>query len=213
MTGPAFRPSPAERSRRPVLALGAALMLGLTGCGLNSDPLATGGGASTPDGSVTVGSADFPESQIIAEIYAGALRSEGIEADTEPGIGAREAYIGALQDGSIDAVPDYTGNLLTYFDPEATATGEEEILQELPEAMPPGLSVLEPSPAQNKDSIVVTRQTADEHGLRSLEDLAPLCADMTFAGAPEFQERSYGCLLYTSPSPRDVEESRMPSSA
>lgn len=192
MTGPAFRRSPAERSRRPVLALGTALMLGLTGCGLNSDPLATGGGASTPDGSVTVGSADFPESQIIAEIYAGALRSEGIEADTEPGIGAREAYIGALQDGSIDAVPDYTGNLLTYFDPEATATGEEEILQELPEAMPPGLSVLEPSPAQNKDSIVVTRQTADEHGLRSLEDLAPLCADMTFAGAPEFQERSYG---------------------
>lgn len=96
MTGPAFRPSPAERSRRPVLALGAALMLGLTGCGLNSDPLATGGGASTPDGSVTVGSADFPESQIIAEIYAGALRSEGIEADTEPGIGAREAYIGEV---------------------------------------------------------------------------------------------------------------------
>ena len=134
MTGPAFRPSPAERSRRPVLALGAALMLGLTGCGLNSDPLATGGGASTPDGSVTVGSADFPESQIIAEIYAGALRSEGIEADTEPGIGAREAYIGALQDGSIDAVPDYTGNLLTYFDPEATATGSSSSRWLIPSA-------------------------------------------------------------------------------
>ena len=28
-----------------------------------------------------------------------------------------------------------------------------------------------------------------------------------------YYKRSYGCLLYTSPSPRDVEESRMPSSA
>lgn len=179
--------------RRAVLGAGAgAALLALSGCGLNSDPLATGGGATTPDGSVTVGSADFPESQIIAEIYAGALRSEGIEADTELGIGAREAYVGALQDGSIDAVPDYTGNLLTFLDPEATATGEDEILQALPEAMPGGLSVLEPAPAQNKDSIVVTRRTAEEHGLRSLEDIGPLCGDMTFAGPPEFQERSYG---------------------
>lgn len=192
MTRPDSTTARGARRRTAMGAGAAAALLVLSGCGLNSDPLATGGGASTPDGSVTVGSADFPESQIIAEIYAGALRSEGIEADTQLGIGAREAYIGALEDGSIDAVPDYTGNLLTFMDPEATATGEEEILEALPSALPEGLSVLEPAPAQNKDSIVVTRETADEHGLSSLAEIGPLCPDMTFAGPPEFQERSYG---------------------
>ncbi|WP_144790257.1 ABC transporter substrate-binding protein [Kocuria palustris] len=192
MSRPDAHPTPRAGRRRALGAGAAAAALLLSGCGLNSDPLATGGGASTPDGSVTVGSADFPESQIIAEIYAGALISRGIEADTQLGIGAREAYIGALEDGSIDVVPDYTGNLLTFMDPEATATEEQEILDALPSALPEGLSVLEPAPAQNKDSIVVTQETAEEHGLSSLADIGPLCGEMTFAGPPEFQERTYG---------------------
>lgn len=195
----AARPTSARRplqgrARAALLPLGLAGMLVLSACGGGSDPLADDE-AEVDSGSseaVTVGSADFPESQIIAEIYAGALSSEGIEAQTELGIGAREAYVGAVQDGSIDVVPDYTGNLLLFNDPEASAGSADEVLSALPLSLPDGLTVLEPAEAENKDAIVVTQETADEHGLRSITDIAPLCQEMTFAGPPEFQERAYG---------------------
>jgi osmoprotectant transport system substrate-binding protein len=69
-----------------------------------------------------VGSADFTESKILAEIYSQALKAKGVESSTKLGIGSREIYIKALQDGSITAVPEYTGNLLLNFDTNATAT-------------------------------------------------------------------------------------------
>ncbi|MDO5619042.1 ABC transporter substrate-binding protein [Kocuria sp.] len=172
----------------PVAVVG---LLTLSACG-GSDPLNDSGSTSGGDGTVTVGSADFPESQIIAELYAGVLRDAGIEASTESGIGAREAYIGALEDGSVDLVPDYSGNLLLYVDPESGAASEEEIMDALPDALPDGLSVLDPSEAQNKDAMVVTRETADEYSLTSITDMAEVCDQLVIAGPPEFRERAYG---------------------
>lgn len=176
--------------RSAALPLAAVGVLTLSACG-GSDPLnddSSGGG----DGTVTVGSADFPESQIIAELYAGVLRDAGIEADTEPGIGAREAYIGAVEDGSIDLVPDYSGNLLLYVDSESDAASAEEILEALPDALPDGLTVLDASEAENKDAMVVTRDTAEEYSLSSIADMAEVCDQLVIAGPPEFQERAYG---------------------
>ena len=69
-----------------------------------------------------MGSAACGQSEVLAEIYAVALEAKGIRASTRLDIGAREAYIGAVRDGSIDLFPEYTGNLLQYFDPNATAT-------------------------------------------------------------------------------------------
>lgn len=189
-------PLPGPARRRPRLRTAAAsvaataALVGLTACG--GDPLASDDSQDGGDQAVTVGSADFPESQIIAEIYAGALRSDGVDAGTELGIGAREAYVGAVEDGSIDVVPDYTGNLLLYLDPESTAASADEVRDALPLALPEGLSVLEPADAENKDAIVVTQETADANSLRSITDIAPLCEDMVFGGPPEFQERAYG---------------------
>ena len=185
--------APALRRRLAVPAAGAALLLGLTACGSGEDPLAGDEGSATDAaGTVTVGSADFPESQIVAELYAGALGSAGIETETSPGIGAREAYVGAVQDGSVDVVPDYSGNLLLFADPEATASSAEEIMAALPEALPEGLTVLAPAEAQNKDAMVVTRETADRYGLTSIADLAEVCDQLVIAGPPEFAERTYG---------------------
>ena len=193
-----------RRRRAAAPALGAALLLGLTACGGGEDPLA-GDGESSPASAetVTVGSADFPESQILAEIYAGAIESAGVEAETSPGIGAREAYVKAVQDGSVDVVPDYSGNLLLYADPEATATTPEEIMTALPEALPEGLVVLEPAEAQNKDAMVVTPETAERYGLQSIADMAEVCDQLVIGGPPEFRERpqglqgleeNYGCV-------------------
>lgn len=177
--------------RAVTLPLAAAGLLTLSACG-GGDPLAEDDQTAQGDGSVTVGSADFPESQIIAELYAGVLQDAGIEVSTEPGIGAREAYIGAVEDGSIDLVPDYTGNLLLYMDSESSAASAEEIMGELPDALPEGLTVLEPSEAENKDAMVVTQETADEYSLSSISDMTAVCDQLVIAGPPEFQERAYG---------------------
>ena len=87
----------------------AALCVAVAACG-SSNPL---GGASGNVNSIVVGSAGFPESKIIAEIYAQALQTNGFNVGRRMGIGSREAYVPALKDHSIDLVPEYIGNLLS----------------------------------------------------------------------------------------------------
>lgn len=178
------------------LAGGLTAALALTACGANSDPQAGGGGEET-SGELVVGSADFPESQTIAEIYAGALQAEGIDASTQLNIGSREIYYTAVEDGSIDIIPDYTGNLLLFADPDATAQSAEEIMTALPDALAAAspdanLGVLEPAEAENKDAMVVTAATAEEYGLTSIEDMAEVCDELTIGAPSTFQERAYG---------------------
>ena len=177
------------------LAAGVGIALALSACG-GGDPLsspttsATGG--ATAGGSLIVGSADFPESQIIAEIYAGALNAAGVTATTKPNIGSREIYFKAVQDGSVDVVPDYSGNLLSHVDAEAAEVTPEDIYKALPGKLPQGLAVLEPSKAENKDAMVVTKATAEKHQLKSIEDLAKVCKDLTLGAPATFETRPYG---------------------
>ena len=170
--------------------------MALSACGGSSDPLsnapATSGAASGEATSLVVGSADFPESQIVAEIYAGALAAAGITATTKPNIGSREVYIKAVQDGSVDVVPDYTGNLLLHVDKEAAEESAEDIAAALPEKLPEGLAVLEPSEAENKDAMVVTKATAEKYQLKSIEDLAKVCSEIAVGAPATFAERAYG---------------------
>ncbi|WP_206069167.1 ABC transporter substrate-binding protein [Kocuria sp. KD4] len=188
----------ARRALRPAAwaAMTATAVFALTACGGGSDPLAENSGDAASGGSsdaVTVGSADFPESQVIAELYAGVLRDAGVTVETKPGIGAREAYVGAVKDGSVDVVPDYSGNLLLFADKDATAASAEDIMKALPSALEgQQLSALDPSRAENKDALVVTQATAEKYGLTSIEDLSSVCGDLIMAGPPEFQERAYG---------------------
>lgn len=187
--------------RRGLLGLTAGLsaVLAMTACGANSDP--QGGeaneGAEGSSGPLVVGSADFPESQIIAEIYAGALNGAGLEASTRPNIGSREIYFPALADGSIDIVPDYSGNLLLHVDPDATAESAEDIMAALPDALAShspdaNLGVLEASEAENKDAMVVTAATAEKYGLVSIEDMAEVCDELVLGAPSTFTERAYG---------------------
>lgn len=152
-----------------VLMTGLLLVLGLAGCSSPSNPLENGQATGPADakGPLVVGSANFPESGTLAEIYAGALNAGGIAATTKPQIGSREIYVRAVQDGSIDLVPDYSGNLLRYVDKNATAVSAVDVMEELPGKLPAGLAVLEPAAAEDKDSIVVTEQTAAKYGLKN----------------------------------------------
>lgn len=168
-----------------VLAVGASL----TACAGDPTKQAPGGGGDS--GTITVGSAAFPESEIIAEIYAQALEAEGITVRKQLNIGAREVYIPALKNGEIDLIPEYTGNLLTYLDPKATATAPAEVTAALVEAVPDDLGVLSPAPAEDKDSLNVTAAFAKEHGLKTIGDLAKIDG-LRLAANPEFKQRAYG---------------------
>jgi osmoprotectant transport system substrate-binding protein len=177
----------------------AALVVGvlaIAGCGANSDPTAQDTTKETskpaPKDTIAVGSANFPESALIAEIYAGALKAKGVEVTTKLNIGSREAYLGGLQDGSIDLVPEYTGNLLQYYDKKATATTADEVFAALPAALPDGLIVLDKSSAEDKDAVVVTKATADKYSLKSIADLKAVQNDITLGGPPEWRSRANG---------------------
>lgn len=173
----------------------AAAALALTGCA-SGDPLGNEAGSTgeteNSAGSVTVGSAAFAESEIIAYIYAGALERSGIEVSVTPAIGARDVYIAALEDGSIDLVPEYTGNLLQFFDAEAEAQGKEEVYSALVEAVPEGFEVLDQAEAADADSYNVTPEFSEEYGVTSLADLANVPVSLSVAANPEFAERPYG---------------------
>lgn len=183
---------------RPLLALAVAALVGFTACGGGSaDPMDTGTDADgttepAPAGDIVVGSANFSESILLAHIYAGALSNDGINATTNTGIGSREIYLRALEDGSIDVIPEYTGALGFFYDSDFSETDPEAVYAAVEALLPEDFVMLAKSEAENNDSVAVTRETADEFGLTTIEDLAEVAAEMTFAAPPEFQERPQG---------------------
>jgi osmoprotectant transport system substrate-binding protein len=137
---------PKSLTARSAAALaGAALLLTACGGGQN-DPLQGGSGqgsaAPAAGDTIVVGSANFPENQILAEIYAQALAAKGVKVEKRLNIGS--------------------------------------------------LTVADKAAAEDKDAVVVTRETATRLNLKSIEDLAPRCGELVFGGPPEFQERPDG---------------------
>jgi osmoprotectant transport system substrate-binding protein len=162
----------------------------VVGCG-SSNPL--GGGAISGDlKSIIVGSGDFPESKIVAELYAQTLEANGFTVSRQFGIGSRETYIPALKDHSIDLVPEYTGNLLQYFDKTTSVTTPDAVELALFHALPGDLSVLTPSPASDTDTVAVSEATAQKWNLKTIADLAAHSAEVKFGGPSEFQNRTEG---------------------
>jgi len=159
-----------------------------------TQPVTTGGGASLDGTSLTVGSANFPENVLLAEIYAQALEAKGAKVSRKLNIGAREVYYKALTDGEIQLLPEYTNSLLSFIlkakGQTPTAKNVEEQVTALKAALPATLTVLTPSTAEDKDVIVCNKQTADKYNLKSLSDLAPAGGNITLGAAPEFAQRS-----------------------
>ncbi|MEU1902221.1 MULTISPECIES: ABC transporter substrate-binding protein [Nocardiopsis] len=177
------------------IALPLAALL-LTGCGA-SDPYAEEGGGGSGGGSgdaVVIGSADFPESTLLAEIYGRAMEAEGVEVDYQLGIGSREVYYSQIESGNLSVFPEYNGAILAYLDENAPTGSSEETNQRVTEALPEGLEILDSSSAENKDSVTVTSEVAEEHGLASLEDLAGVAGELTLGGPPEFETRQQGVV-------------------
>ena len=183
---------------RIALVLTATLALAVTGCGANDDPLSndTGnGGNSAAASTVTVGSANFAESELLAEIYAQALEAKQVQVKRQFNIGARELYLKALQDGSIDLLPEYNGALLSALAkggaPEGVSS-PDEVLAALKKVLPAGTEVLDQSAAEDKDTLTVTQDTATKYSLKTIDDLKPVAGKLSIGAGPEWQERYQG---------------------
>lgn len=181
----------AHRSLKAAITVVLATLIGLMLSACGSNPVTSSGGDAKSGKSIVVGSASFGESEILAEIYAGALKSKGISATTKPNIGQREAYIGAITDGTINLFPEYSGNLLNYFDKKATATAPGDVTAALAKALPDSLQVLNASAAEDKDSLNVTAALAKKYGLKTIADLKKV-PNVRLAANPEFKTRPYG---------------------
>lgn len=170
---------------RTKLMTGFALAAGLvlSGCATSED-------ASQTE-AVVVGSQAYYSNEIIAEIYAQALEGAGYEVERKFQIGQRDAYLPELESGAVDLFPEYTGNLLQFYSPDASATEADEVYAALGEALPEGLSALAMSPATDQDSYNVTAEFAEANALVSLEDLVGV-EGLILGGAPELEERPYG---------------------
>ncbi|WP_374975292.1 glycine betaine ABC transporter substrate-binding protein [Microbacterium trichothecenolyticum] len=182
------------RTRLAVALAGTAVAaLALAGCA-SSDPLtgdSTDSGDTADSSTIVIGSQAYYSNEIIAEIYAQALEGAGFTVERNFNIGQRDAYIPSLEDGSVDLFPEYTGNLLQYFEPDTTATTPEDVYAALGDALPDGLTVLDQSPATDQDSYNVTATFAEENGLTSIADLAGIDG-LVLGGPPELEDRPYG---------------------
>ena len=165
----------------------------------NTSATASSSGASNPlggsaaSGSVVIGSANFPENELLAEVYALALQAKGVKVTTKLNIGAREVYYPQVKSGAITIIPEYNGTLLTVeADPTSTAKTTAQVDAALAAKLPSTLTVLNPAPAQDSDSITVTAATAAKDHLKTIADLKPYASSMVLGGPPEFKTRSDG---------------------
>ena len=183
-----------RKTKLVAVAAVAAMILPLSACG--GDPTTAGG--SGDSSSITIGSANFPESELLAEMYAQALEAKGMKVQRKFNIGARELYLKALEDGSIDLIPKYNGALLAALSPGGTVPADvstpEEVYDALQEILPSGTETLEQSEAEDKDTLTVTSDTAEQYDLETIDDLKPVAAKLTLGGGPEFAKRYQGVV-------------------
>lgn len=182
-----------KKGRLTVLgAVAIGAMVALAGCA-SSDPLSSGDSSASSDGdTLVIGSQQYYSNEIIAELYAQALEAKGYTVDRQYQIGQREVYLPELESGKIDVFPEYTGNLLQYYDKEETAKSPEEVEAALAEALPDGLTALKAAEASDQDSYNVTKEFSEENDITSLADLKDYSGTLTLGAPPENAERPYG---------------------
>lgn len=176
------------------LAIGAVVVgaaLALSGCA-SDDPLSTGSAGPSDSTTITVGSQAYYSNEIIAEIYSQALEDAGFKVQRQFNIGERDAYLPSLENGDIDLFPEYTGNLLQFYDAKTTATTSDDVYSALAGALPKGLTVLDQASATDQDSYNVTAKFAADNNLKSLADLANVTTPLTLGGNAELEQRPYG---------------------
>jgi osmoprotectant transport system substrate-binding protein len=151
----------------------------------------------SPGNAIRVASFAFPESVLLANLYAAALRARGYPVELMTDVGSREIVEPALTHGLIDLVPEYAGSALAFVslgrsrasrDTGATFAAVAAAFASR------GIRALQPAPAQDANAIVVTASTAGRYHLSNVSDLLPVAPHLVFGGPPECPQRPL-CLL------------------
>ena len=184
------------KSRLTAAAVVLAALLPMSACG--GDPTSGGGTGDSSSPAITIGSANFPENQLLAEMYAQALEAKDVKVTRKFNIGARELYLKALKEGSVNMIPEYNGNFMAALSPNGEApegvTTTEQVNEALAKVLPSGLQVLESSPAEDKDTLTVTSDNAEKYSLKTIEDLKPVAGKLVLGAGPEFKTRFQGVV-------------------
>jgi len=144
------------------------------------------------DDAISVASFNFPESTVLAEIYAQALEGAGFRIDRQLDLGPRELVEPALQRGLVELVPEYAGSALAFatLGGAPGAADQQDTNRALAEALAPrGITALEPARAEDQNGFAVTRATAEHYGLRTISDLTSVASTLTFGGPVECPRR------------------------
>ncbi len=177
-----------KRSGWWIPAIAAAALL-VAACG-GSTP------GTTSKGSLTVGGFNFPESDILAQLYGQGLAHAGYDVKYKLDLGTRAVVVPALQSGQIDLYPGYAASELEYLnkgkgeaspDPVATTDKLNTYLKDI------GAQALTPSAAFDGNAYAVTKANAAKYSLTKLSDLAPVASQLVFGAGPECKTYKY-CL-------------------
>jgi glycine betaine/choline ABC-type transport system substrate-binding protein len=197
---------------RALFALLAAMVLaiGVAACGDDDDDDGGGdtGGSeesslieSNPENEgveLTIGSKNFDEQFILGEIYAQALEAAGYTVNKELNLGSEVIAKKALEQGEIDAYPEYTSTTLTSLykvapeDVPGDATEAYELAKAELEA--DALTAFPPTPFTSANAVGLLTETADELGVETISDLEGESQDLVLFGTTECRQR-IDCLL------------------
>jgi osmoprotectant transport system substrate-binding protein len=143
--------------------------------------------------SVVVGSTNFTEQLVLANIYTDVLKAHHIPVKQRLNLGSREVVFPALKAGELDILPEYTGALLDYLTKgKSKKHTPQAVLKALRAHLPKSIVALKPSSAQDKDALVVTQKTAKQYHLKTISDLRPVASKLTAGGPPEDKTRYVG---------------------
>jgi osmoprotectant transport system substrate-binding protein len=197
---------PGTRSSRLRTALGratalfavTALSIGLAACGSSSSTSSASSeskpGAGKP--AVTIGDKNFPEENILGQLYAQALKAKGYMINLKSEIGSSEIIYKALTSGKIEMYPEYTGVFLSAVAEQTKlpTSAQDAYKQAKAFAESKGYTMLDYTPFFDSDALAVLPSYATKHKLASVADLKPLGKSATLGGAPEFATRFEGVL-------------------
>src|SRR4029450_5150754 len=163
-------------------ALAASLAFALAACVGQSTQAEDARG----DDAITVASFNFPESVLLAEIYAQAIEGAGMRVEREPSLGPRELVMPALLQDLVEFVPEYAGSGLQFLAGDGSTSPDDEINhQRFAERLGTlDVTALDASPAEDQNGFAVTAETAQRYGLRTLSDLATVSDQLGFRGPP-----------------------------
>ena len=186
------------------LLLALALTLGVAACGSDDDDGGAttesdgGGGAivSNPDNgkvSLTIGSKNFPEQEILGEIYAQALAAAGYKVKSDLNLGSETVARKAVKTGEISGYPEYASTALTSFfgkEPEEVPADAQGAWEEAnAEFEKEGLTAFEPTPFASANAVGTTTETAEKYDLETVSDLEGVSEELSLYGSPECPQR------------------------